>query len=108
MIRSQKKLSEQVTPQEKLTSSEELLVKYHKTSDWVRQNTRLVTGGAVVVVALIVGFFVWRSKAAENNEHAETMLSRIAGIYQAGEWRQAIDGKPKQRIGTEPLRGLKE
>src|SRR5439155_23179352 len=108
MIRSQKKLSEQVTPQEKLTSSEELLVKYHKTSDWVRQNTRLVTGGAVVIVALVVGFFVWRSKTAENNEHAETMLTRIAPFYENGNWRMAIDGSAKQRIGNEPLRGLKD
>lgn len=108
MIRSQKKLSESVAPQEKLSQSEELLVTYHKTSSWVKDNTPKVIGGAVVVAALIVGFFIWRSKQAENSERAEVMLSRIIGLYESGDWRKAIDGDSKQRIQNEPLRGLKE
>src|SRR5947209_9506601 len=107
MIRSQKKLSETVTPQEQLSSSEELLVKYQKTSDWVRSNTRLVYGGGAVVLLIVAGFFFWRSKAAENNERAETLLARISGYYTGSEWRTAIDGNAKQRFGSEPLIGLK-
>jgi len=108
MIRSQKKLSENIVQEEKLSQSEELLLKYHKTSDWVQQNTRIVIGGAVVFVALVAGFLYWHSSQVENNEHAETMLSRIAGLYQSGDWRKAIDGDAKQRLQGEPLRGLKE
>jgi tetratricopeptide (TPR) repeat protein len=108
MIRSQKKLREDIAPEQKLSQSEELFVTYHKTSNWVQQNTRIVIGGAVVFVALIAGFFIWHSKQSENNEHAEAMLSRIVGFYQAGQWRKAIDGDAKQRIQNDPLRGLKD
>ena len=108
MIRSQKKLTESVAPQEKLSSSEELLVTYHKTSAWVIENSSKAIGVGVIFIALIAGFFIWRSKQAENSERAEIMLSRVVGLYQQGEWRKAIDGDAKQRIQNEPLRGLKE
>ncbi|MFI5264884.1 MAG: tetratricopeptide repeat protein [Candidatus Kapaibacterium sp.] len=108
MIRSQKKLNETIAPQEKLSSSEELLVTYHKTISWAQQNSSKAIAGGVIIIALIAGFFIWRSKQAENSEHAEILLSRIAGIYQSGDWRKAIDGDAKQRIQNEPLRGLKE
>jgi len=108
MIRSQKKLNESVAPQEKLSSSEELLVTYHKTSNWVKENSSKAIGVGVVVVALIAGFFVWRSNQVENSKHAEVMLSRIVGLYQSGDWRKAIDGDAKQKLQNEPLRGLKE
>src|SRR5436305_9072532 len=107
MIRSQKKLSENLQTEEKLSQSEELLLTYHKTSNWVQQNTRVVIGAGVVLVGLVVAFFIWRSKAAENNEHAEVLFSRIAGLYNTGDWRKAIDGDPKQKIGTDPMWGLK-
>lgn len=108
MIRSQKKLTESVAPPEKLSQSEELLVRYHKTSSWIRENSSKAIGAGVIVIGLIAVFFVWRSKQAENSEHAEIMLSRVVGIYQQGEWRKAIDGDAKQKLLNEPLRGLKE
>ena len=108
MIRSQKKLTESVAPQEKLSSSEELLVTYHKTSSWIIENSSKAIGVGVIFVALIAGFFIWRSKQAENSEHAEIMLSRVVGLYQSGEWRKAIDGDSRQKLQNEPLRGLKE
>jgi len=108
MIRSQKKLSETIAPQEKLSQSEELLLTYHKTSSWVQENSSKAIAVGVVLIALIAGFFIWHSKQAENSERAEIMLSRIAGLYQTGDWRKAIDGDSKQRIQNEPLRGLKE
>ena len=108
MIRSQKKLSDTVVQEEKLSQSEELLVTYHKTSSWVKDNSSKAVGAGVVVVALIVGFFIWHSKQAENSERSEVMLSRVVGLYQAGEWRKAIDGDAKQKLQNEPLRGLKE
>jgi tetratricopeptide (TPR) repeat protein len=107
MIRSQKKLSENIQVEEKLSQSEELLVKYQKTSDWVQQNTRIVIGGAVALVALVAGLYIWHSKQVENNEHAEAMLSRIAPFYQSGDWRKAIDGDLKDKRQGEPLMGLK-
>ncbi len=108
MIRSQKKLSETVvTQEEKLSQSEELVLKYHKTSSWVKENSSKAIGVVVVIVALVAVFIFWRSKQAESGEHAEVMVSRIMGVYQAGEWRKAIDGDPKQMILKEPLLGLK-
>jgi tetratricopeptide (TPR) repeat protein len=107
MIRSQKKLSETIAPQEKLSQSEELLLTYHKTSSWIKENSTKAIAGGVVVIALIAVFFYWRSMQAENSERAEVMLSRIVGLYQSGDWRKAIDGDAKQRIQNEPLLGLK-
>ena len=85
-----------------------LLLTYHKTSSWVKDNSSKAIGIGVVVIALIAGFFIWRSKQADNSERAEVMLSRIMALYQTGDWRKAIDGDAKQRIQNEPLHGLKE
>ncbi|MEI8133710.1 MAG: tetratricopeptide repeat protein [bacterium] len=107
MIRSQKKLSENIPAPEKLSQPEELLLTYAKTSDWFRENTRVVGGAGLALIAIVVGLYFWNSKRVENNERAEAMLSRVAGLYQSGDWRRAIDGDAKQHIGNESLVGLR-
>jgi tetratricopeptide (TPR) repeat protein len=109
MIRSQKKLNENVAPQEQeLTQSEKAILNYQKTASWVQTNSRIVIGGAFVLVAAVVVFFIWRSKQKEEADRAEVLYSRVAPLYRQNEWRKAIDGDPSMRIQNEPLAGLRQ
>ncbi|HYM21479.1 MAG TPA: tetratricopeptide repeat protein [Candidatus Kapabacteria bacterium] len=109
MIRSQKKLSENVGPEvQELTQSEKVILGYQKTASWVQTNSRIVIGGAVVFVALVIGFFIWHSKQQEASDRAEILYSRIAPYYRQNDWRRAIDGDPSNRIQNEPIAGLRQ
>lgn len=108
MIRSQKKLSEAKIEQSELTGTEKLLVRYEESASWMAENRQKVIGGAVILVAAVVGLFLWQSKKQEAADRAETLLSRITPYYQAANWRQAIDGDPANRIQNEPVAGLKQ
>ncbi|HET9135612.1 MAG TPA: hypothetical protein VFO76_03165 [Candidatus Kapabacteria bacterium] len=108
MIRSQKKLSEAKVQQAELDGSEKLLVRYEQSASWVAENRQKVIGGAVILVAAVVGLFIWQSKRQEAADRAETLLARITPYYQSANWRQAIDGDPTNRIQNEPIAGLKQ
>lgn len=109
MIRSQKQLSETVQPAEQqLSQSEKAILSYKKTASWVANNSRIVIGASVVLVALVVALFVWRSKQQEEADHAEALLSRIMPAYQGSDWRAAIDGDMKTRIQNEPIFGMRQ
>jgi len=109
MIRSQKKLNDTVgTQEQELSQSDKLLVGYHKSASWFSENRQKVIGGAVIIVAIVAGLFIWRSKQQEEADHAETMLTRIMGAYQSNAWRMAIDGDATVRIQNEPVLGLRQ
>ena len=109
MIRSQKKLNDTVTPQgPQLDQTEKLILGYEKTASWVATNSRIVIGGAVVLIAAVVGLFLWNSKKQEEADRAETLLARVNPYFMNGQWRMAIDGDPATRIQNEPIMGLRK
>lgn len=108
MIRSQKKLNEVSAPIETLSSEESLIVGSKNALSWFGENRTKVFAGVGIVIVAIVGFFVWQSNSAADEEKASVMLSRIVPAYQSSNWRVAIDGDANSRIQGEPVRGLKE
>jgi TolA-binding protein len=92
MIRSQRDLAEIEQPQQRLTQTERLLLRYEDSRDWMRNNQRLVSGAAVVVVAIIAGLWWWAGQRRTNEEHAATYLSRAMNYYLQSDYRQAVDG----------------
>jgi len=107
MIRSQKDLAEIEQPQQRLTQTDRLLLRYEESRDWMRNNQRIVTGAAVVVVAIIAGLWWWAGQKRTNEEHATTYLSRALNYYLTGDYRKAIDGDKTKHPSGEPVYGLK-
>ena len=110
MIRNQKKLSEvsAAAQEAQLSPTEKVLVQYEQSASWMKENRQKVIGGAVVLVAIVAGLFLWQSKKQEDAERAETLLSRIQPYYQSASWRLAIDGDQTNRIQNEPIAGLRQ
>lgn len=107
MIRSQKNLAEVQQPQQNLTQTEKLLLRYEETREWVRNNQRLLSGVAVVFVAIIAGLWWWAGQRKANNERAATYTTRVMNFYLSGDYRHAIDGDQSHRVSGEPLYGLR-
>jgi tetratricopeptide (TPR) repeat protein len=107
MIRSQRNLAE-VQQQESLTQTEKLLLRYEETREWVRNNQRLLSGVAVVFVAIIVGLWWWAGQRKTNNERAATYTNRaMMAYYMSADYRHAIDGDQAHKVSGEPLYGLR-
>src|SRR5438552_11822933 len=107
MIRSQKDLAEVQQPQQRLTQTEKLLLRYEESRDWMRNNQRIVSGAAVVVVAIVAGLWWWSGQVRANEEHANTYLSRAMMYYLANDYRHAIDGDKTKHPSGEAVYGLR-
>lgn len=108
MLRSQKEVAELDRPNEALTSSESMSLRYYKTQDWVADNKRTLYIGFGVLAAIVAGLFFYNQQLQEKNERAATLLSRITPTYLNGDYRKAVDGDAQQRIQNEPLQGLRK
>ena len=105
MIRSQRDLAEIEQPQEQLSSTDKLFLRYEESRDWMRNNQRVVTGAAIVLVAIVVGLVWWAGQRRTNEEHAATYLTHAMNFYFSGDYRHAIDGEkagPQQPFGLKP------
>lgn len=107
MIRSQKELAEVQQPVQQLSQSEKLLLRYEDSRDWFAHNQKFVIGGAIAIVAIIVGLWWWAGQKSAQEEQASTYLSRILPTFAGGEFRQAIDGDTHRKIQGDPVYGLK-
>jgi tetratricopeptide (TPR) repeat protein len=107
MIRSQRDLAEVQQPQQSLTQTEKLLLRYEESREWIRNNQRLLSGVAVVFVAMIAGLWWWAGQRKANSERAATYTNRAMSFYLSGDYRHAIDGDMSHKIQGEPLYGLR-
>ncbi len=97
MLTKKKKLSKREIKEDKLVTT------YYKVYNYFLENKNrlgMYAGGLVVVIAVI--YFYLNNKAS-NNEQASLQLSRVVGLYDAGSYLEAIEG----RQGTN-LVGLKK
>ncbi|SRR5579883_324389 len=108
MIRSQREIAEIKQPgAERLSSTEKLLLRYENGREWARNNQRVLSGVAVVIVAIVVGLWWWAGQRKANADRADTYLSRVEMYYFGGDYRHAIDGDKSRRIDGEPIFGLR-
>jgi tetratricopeptide (TPR) repeat protein len=108
MLRSQKDIAVVEQPQEQLTSTEQMQLRYYNAQDWFSRNKK--TGYILlgVLVAAIAGIYFYNDNKQKQNEAAATQLSRISPVYMNGDYRKAIDGDPSLRFGNETAMGLKK
>lgn len=107
MLRSQKEVAEISRPQETLTSSEQMQLRYYKAQDWFATNRKTVYIGLGVLAAMIAGLYLYNQNLQQENERAQTLLTRITPYYLGGDYRKAIDGDAQKRIQNEPVLGLR-
>jgi tetratricopeptide (TPR) repeat protein len=87
----------------KQLKEDSLVTFYYKAVKYFEDNMKpiLIIGGAVVVLAVLV--YLYSVKLKNDNEKAAVELSRVVGLYEMGNYQEAIDGKK----GTNIL-GLKQ
>jgi len=109
MIRSQKKINTSIRQEEVASGSKDVLTSLETAKTWFERNRVKVYAGLAILAIGAVGLFLWRSEAEADDEIAGIWLSRITTeAYNSSNFRKAIDGDNAQRVGNEPLRGLKE
>ncbi|MCX8057193.1 MAG: tetratricopeptide repeat protein [Ignavibacteria bacterium] len=97
MLTPKKKISKKEIKQDRLVET------YFKLKTFFEENqkTILISLGGLVVAVLLVIYFVNRSK--ERDIESTTLLGNVIGLYEQGQFQQAIDGNPAKKI-----KGLKE
>jgi tetratricopeptide (TPR) repeat protein len=97
MLTKKKKLSKREIKEDKLVTT------YYKAINYFQENKNRIgyyVGGLIVVIAVI---YFYMNNKAENNLQAGIQLSRVMGLYDAGAYLEAIEG----RQGTNVM-GLKK
>jgi tetratricopeptide (TPR) repeat protein len=108
MLRTQKDVAEISHPQESLSSTENMQMRYYEAQDWFSRNKNTAYIALGVLVAAIAGLYFYNQNKAEQNERASALLSRVVPMYLQGDYRKAIDGDPSQKFGNEPTLGLRQ
>ena len=92
MLTKKKKLSKREIKEDKLVTT------YYKVYNYFVENKNRVgmyAGGLLVVIAAI---YFYINNKAENNEQAGIQLSRVMGLYDAGAYLEAIEGRQGTNI----------
>jgi tetratricopeptide (TPR) repeat protein len=92
MLTKKKKLSKREIKEDKLVTT------YYKVYNYFNENKNRIgmyAGGLLVVIAAI---YFYMNNKAENNEQAGIQLSRVMGLYDAGAYLEAIEGRQGTNI----------
>jgi len=100
MLKARKKLSQKELKQDKLVTT------YFQSKDWfsVPENKKKVSIAVGIVIVLIVAGFFYTSSRKAKSEEAETKLSAVINLYDAGKYQDAINGD--QAAGITGLRDI--
>ena len=92
MLTKKKKLSKREIKEDKLVTT------YYKVYNYFNENKNRIgmyAGGLLVVIAAI---YFYMNNKAENNLQAGIQLSRVMGLYDAGAYLEAIEGRQGTNI----------
>ncbi len=92
MLAPKKKITKKEIKQDKLVET------YFKLKTFFEDNqkTIMIVAGSIVVVILLAIYLVNRSK--EREVESTTLLGKVIGLYEQGQYQQAIDGVPARNI----------
>jgi len=92
MLTKKKKLSKKEIKEDRLVTT------YYKAYNYFNENKNRIgiyAGGLLVVIAAI---YFYMNNKAESNEQAGLQLSRVMGLYDAGSYLEAIEGRQGTNI----------
>jgi len=92
MLAKKKKISKREIKEDKLVTT------YYQALNYFQENKNRLgyyVGGLLVVIAVI---YFYMNNKAENNKQAGIQLSRVIGLYDAGSYLEAIEGRQGTNI----------
>jgi tetratricopeptide (TPR) repeat protein len=90
MLKARKKITQKEIKKDKLVTA------YFETKEMLSKESvkkKIYTGLGILVVIILVIFFYINNKKAKNEE-AETKLSGVITLYEAGKYQESINGDP--------------
>lgn len=92
MLKAQKKISKRELKQDALLMSVARATSFYET------HKKNISIGVGIVLAIIVGSYIYAKNKADNNERAIAALGSIYSYFDAGQYKLAIDGIPERNI----------
>jgi len=92
MLRPKKKITKKQLKEDALISS------YVKARTFYEENKKNISIGVTVIAVLAVATVFYINNERANNERATTELGKVYGLYDSGQYQQAIDGVPERNI----------
>lgn len=91
-----------LTPKKKISKRElkqdTLITSYMKATSFYEQYRKQISIGITAVVVVIIALALFFKNQADNNERAVAQLAAVRGLYDAGQFAEAIDGVPAQNL----------
>ena len=97
MLAKSKKISKKEMKEDKLVTS------YYKAKELFNQYQGKVLIGVGVLIVIIVGIVLMKQNSEKNNLKANALLAKVMPIYEANQFKEAIEGKKLESIS-----GLKQ
>ncbi len=94
MLKARKKITHKELKQDKLVTA------YFESKDWFGSpdNKKKVTIFVVIILLIGVGIFFYMSNRKAKSDEAETKLSAVINLYDAGKYQESINGDPAAGI----------
>lgn len=92
MLKAQKKITKRELKQDAL------LMTVAKATSFYEHHKKNIGIAVGVLVAIIIGSFIYAKNKADNNEKATTALGKVYTYYDNGQYQVAVDGLPERNI----------
>ena len=92
MLERRKKISKKQMKEDKLVTT------YYKAYNFFMVYQAKILIGAAVVALLVVAIVLLSNKRNSDNKNAAELLSKVIPLYEAGQFREAVDGIASSRV----------
>jgi len=97
VLEKRKKISKKQMKEDRLVTS------YYQAISFFQEHQAKILIGAGIVAVIIVSVILWNNQRSSNNLKAAELLSKVIPLYNAGSYKDAIEG---QKVAN--ITGLKE
>jgi len=92
VLERRKKISKKQMKEDKLVTT------YYKAYNFFIEYQAKVLIGAAVVALVVVAIVLFSNKRSSDNRNAAELLSKVIPLYEAGQFKEAVDGIASSRI----------
>lgn len=92
MLKAQKKITKRQLKQDALLTS------VARVTGFYEKQKKAIHIGIGILIAIIVGSYIYAKNRADNDEKAAAALGKVYGYYDSGQYKLAVDGVPERNI----------
>jgi tetratricopeptide (TPR) repeat protein len=92
VLERRKKISKKQMKEDKLVTT------YYKAYNFFMEYQAKILIGAAVVALVVVAIVLLSNKRSSDNKNAAELLSKVIPLYEAGQFREAVDGIASSRV----------